>query len=504
MIDFLESIKTKITTDSNYNKAIKSGYRPLNKRQYAAYNNFRPQGAKPIFCYLPYNSLTFSFSGKVYVCSYNRDVILGEYPKNTIKEIWEGEKAQKLRRHMSHNDLEYGCRHCKFFFDKGKFSNIRPLVFDKYYKHTNADHPRVFEFEIDNKCNLECQMCNGEVSSSIRKNRDKLPPIPSPYDDNFVKQLEVYIPTLKEAKFYGGEPFMIPLYYKIWDKVKELNPNLELFVITNGTLWNSNIERLINELNFDIAISIDALDKNKLEKIRKNVVKETLLENINHFSEVCKRKNKHLSLSFTIQKENWDQLPAHIELCNKVDAYAYISYLENPKEYSILELPKHDIITIRNWLDNHSFPSETSKEKHNARCFQDYKNYLDAYLRNEKEARYNDYQFVPEWAEAGDSEILAKENHIVVKPNVTKEDVLNRCKSFLNNNIQYSNYDLEEIMNKLEIVLTYFSESEHSKIFGMIMKADIANSITVIKSKEVEELVKSTEEMLSIVVIDKE
>jgi MoaA/NifB/PqqE/SkfB family radical SAM enzyme len=347
-------------------------------------------------------------------------------------------------------------------------------------------------------------MCNGEVSSSIRKNRDKLPPIPSPYDDNFVEQLTEYIPTLQEAKFYGGEPFMVPLYYKIWEKIRELNPKLELFVITNGTLWNKNIESLINDLNFDVAISIDALDKNKLEKIRKNVVKETLLENINRFSEICRRKNKYLSLSFTIQKENWDQLPAHIELCNSVEAYAYISYLENPKEFSILELPREQIEQIRKWMDEFSFPTNTAKEKHNKRCFDDYKTYLDAYLNNEKESRYNDYQFVPEWADANDAEIFEKENHIRIKPNATKEEFLINCDNFMMLNPDFYKYDLEEIKRKLNAVLNHFDQSEHTRIFGMILKADMANTLKSISENDIPNLVKSTEEMLPLVVIDAE
>lgn len=503
MINLIEEFKTKINADKNYQKAVDSGFRPLNKKQFSKFNKFRPSGAKQIFCYLPFNSLTFSFNGDVYVCSYNRDVVLGQYPENSIKQIWEGKKAEKLRKHMRHNDLEYGCRHCKFFFDKGKFTNLRPLVFDKYYKHTSGDLPRVFEFEIDNKCNLECQMCSGEVSSSIRKNRDKLPPIISPYDDAFVEQLEAYIPTLKEAKFYGGEPFMIPIYYKIWDKIQELNPDLELFVITNGTLWNKNIERLMNELNFDVAISIDALDKTKLEKIRKNVVKETLLENIHKFNAICRRKNKHLSLSFTIQRENWDQLPAHIELCNSIDAFAYISYLENPKQFSIIELPKAEILKIRESLEKFSFPTNSSKEKHNNQCFQDYKAYLDAYLKNDTEARYQDYEFAPEWNGEQDREIQKEDNYIKVKPGASIESFIEKCEKVLENNSQKENYKLDELIDKLRISVENFEGVEKEKVLGMTLKADIIHTLDTLKANSPKELESFARESLPNVVFEK-
>lgn len=393
MIDFLEAIKTSFQLDKKFKEAELNGYHPIDRKLYKQYNAFRPDGAKPIFCYLPYNSLTFSFGGKVHVCSYNRDIELGQYPKDTIDQIWNGAEAKKLRAHMSNNDLSYGCGHCKFFFDKKKFSNLRPLVFDKYYENTAATFPQVLEFELSNECNLECQMCHGEVSSMIRKNRDKLPPLPMVYDDAFVDQLTQYIPHLKEAKFYGGEPFLIPIYYKIWDKVRELNPGLDLFVITNGTHWNNKIEKLINELNFDVAISIDAFDKEKLERIRKNVVYEKLLENIRRFSEICNRKGKHLSLSFTVQKDNWEQLPLVIKFCNEVNAFIYVSYLERPSRFSIADLSRAELQKIRDYMEPISLPRLTSKERHNNKCFEDFKTYLGTYLANEEEKKYSDYEF---------------------------------------------------------------------------------------------------------------
>jgi MoaA/NifB/PqqE/SkfB family radical SAM enzyme len=76
----------------------------------------------------------------------------------------------------------------------------------------------MMELEIENTCNLECVMCIGELSSAIRKNRDKLPPIKSPYNEAFVEQLEEFIPHLKELRFNGGEPFLINSVFRIFEK----------------------------------------------------------------------------------------------------------------------------------------------------------------------------------------------------------------------------------------------------------------------------------------------
>ena len=175
--------------------------------------------------------------------------------------------------------------------------------------------------------------------------------------------------------------------------MRELNPQLELFVITNGTHWNRKIEKLVNELNFDIAVSIDAFEKEKLERIRKNVVYEKLMENIHRFSEICTHKKKHLSLSFTVQKDNWEQLPLIIKLCNEVNAFIYVSYLERPVRFAITDLSKDELIKIRTYMEKFSLPAGTLKEKHNAKCFEDFKHYLDVYIGNNMEKKYRDYEF---------------------------------------------------------------------------------------------------------------
>ncbi|MBK8698395.1 MAG: radical SAM protein [Saprospiraceae bacterium] len=147
---------------------------------------------------------------------------------------------------------------------------------------------------MSNTCNLEDIMCSGQVSSSIRTHRDHLPPLPMPYDDAFVTQLREFIPHLHEAKFYGGEPFLIPIYYQIWEAIAELKPELFMFVITNGTVLNSRVKDLLQKGRFELAVSIDALDKTKLESIRKNVHLETLLEHIDYFSTYSRQHHRPL------------------------------------------------------------------------------------------------------------------------------------------------------------------------------------------------------------------
>ncbi|MCF8463397.1 MAG: radical SAM protein [Flavobacteriales bacterium] len=373
----------------------------------SAYNSFRPEGSKPLFCYVPFNNISFSFKGRVLACAYNQKVELGKYPNQSIHDMWfSSEMGNSLRTHMEHNDLSYGCKHCKYFAEHRKFSGLKPLVFDKYHDYTKVRYPQVMEFELSSTCNFECVMCNGEVSSSIRKNRDQLPALKSPYDEAFVNQLDEFIPYLKEAKFYGGEPLLIPIYFKIWDRMLRLNPAIKIFTITNGSVMNQNVKDILERGNFDIAVSMDSTQKERLESIRKNVNKEQLLENIAYFNDYCKRRKKNLVISFTMMRINWQDFPDMIRFCNDQNAILYVSYLKTPPRFALWNLPAEELRQIREELVGEVFPRGTFVQNNNAQCFDDLLTYLqnaeqDALTRNPSEiisysiTRENPYSTTP-------------------------------------------------------------------------------------------------------------
>ena len=102
-------------------------------------------------------------------------------------------------------------------------------------------------------------MCIGELSSSIRKNRERLPALKNAYDDNFVQQLEEFIPHLKELRFNGGEPFLINEVFKIFEKVEKLNPKLKIVIATNGTVVNYKVNQAKSWYEYSIYLATPSL-----------------------------------------------------------------------------------------------------------------------------------------------------------------------------------------------------------------------------------------------------
>lgn len=58
------------------------------------YNAQRTLSIQHKLCHAPFQSLYFGRDGNVTACCYNRNVILGSYPKQSLLDIWQ-EKLSK-------------------------------------------------------------------------------------------------------------------------------------------------------------------------------------------------------------------------------------------------------------------------------------------------------------------------------------------------------------------------------------------------------------------------
>ncbi len=349
----------------------------LNKKITKEYNLSRKNDPHDSICNAPLTNLYFGHKGKVSACCFNRSHLLGTYPNDSIKKIWNSDSANKLRKLLKANDLSSGCQSCASLITKKNFDGVVARNYDNLPIAKN--HPSKLEFELSNVCNLECQMCFGEFSSSIRKNREKKPPIESPYDSNFVQQLVDYIPHLKSTRFFGGEPFLIDIYYEIWDMIIKLNPSCQIVVQTNGTILNNRVKNLLSKGNFKISLSIDSFEKKTYETIRVNAKYETVMENLLYFNNYCKNQNLNLGISVCPTTLNWEELPSIIETCNDLKAFVFFNTVWHPKELSLSHLPSEKLYEINSRLAEFQFPEETIVEKNNLQHYNDFNNLINGW-----------------------------------------------------------------------------------------------------------------------------
>ncbi len=321
------------------------------------------------FCHAPFRSLFFGLKGNVMTCCYNKVHILGNIQQQSIREIWEGEKAQQIRASLNLNELKYGCQNCSLILESGNFESSPTRVYDKLEEHTR--YPSRMEFELDNTCNLECIMCNGESSSAIRERRERRPPILSPYGKDFIGQLDEFIPHLQNCTFLGGEPFLIPVYFEIWERMAAINPAIEISIQTNGTILNSRVKKILESLNFNITISLDSVVDETYSAIRVNSTLSRVKENIAYFAEYCKARNKGMSISFCVMPQNRFELHDIVQFCNQVGAHVFFNTVFFPPECSLMNLSATEKEEVVVFMESHKPKAETTLEKGNLNKYLD-------------------------------------------------------------------------------------------------------------------------------------
>lgn len=320
-------------------------YRSISKALIKEHNRNRPKEKHHYICHAPFESLRFNQSGIATVCCFNREHSLGIYPKDALRSIWFGEKAKNLREHIKHRDLGLGCFYCKHQIENREFSSVKTAMYDHLPLKEHL-YPQQMEFELHNICNLECIMCSGQNSSSIRKNRDKLPNWESPYNEAFVEQLEEFLPYLRQASFIGGEPFLIDIYYTIWDRIAAVSPKMDINVTTNGTILNNRVKEVLKRGDFSFSISLESIRNDTYAKIRVNGKCDELLKNIEYFIQYCKERGTGLCIWVCPVRQNWQEIPEIIEYFNVREIPVYLHTVWFPPYLALWNLSSKELQEI--------------------------------------------------------------------------------------------------------------------------------------------------------------
>ena len=368
------------------------------------------------FCHAPFNNLFFGNRGTVMACCANKTHVLGSFPEQSIKEIWQGEKANELRLAVQKGDYTKGCMGCGILYQNGNYSSMPSTAYDNH-PTGNTDWPKRFEFEITNTCNLECVMCTGEYSSSIRERRERKPPLYDPYDGKFIEQLKPFIPHLYSARFIGGEPFLIPRYFDIWEMMMEMNPAIQIFIQTNGTILNTRVKRLLEKLQVSISVSIDSLQPETYELIRVNGNLPQTLGNITFLSNYCREKQTQFSLSFCPMVNNWKEIPDMISFANKHNATVFYNTVYYPAHLSLKNLPKENLLEVVEFLEASIPAAGNELEIQNLKTYNDQIREIKAFYRNANVKDYSKNSSV-----TFDGYLLRMHQYVYAKPELTEKE----------------------------------------------------------------------------------
>lgn len=195
-------------------------------------------------------------------------------------------------------------------------------------------YPSFLVFEVTQKCNSRCKMCN--LWKKSPENELNLSEISELFSDSFFK-------SVKWINLTGGEPFLRDDFEDIVEVIIDKFPKLKtISIATNGYLTNKierTIKRVLNELDAEtfisITISIDGL-KETHDEIR-GVLKAfdraiMTLESLSKFD----YKNFSAGAQITVSKLNASELSQTYELLRRYTDHINItpamisdSYFEN-------------------------------------------------------------------------------------------------------------------------------------------------------------------------------
>ena len=271
------------------------------------------------FCMLPWMHLHAFPDGRAYPCCFALDKLhVGNVNKQSMEEVFNGDKMKQMRLNMLANKRSSECVKCYDQEDSGFFS-LR-LSSNKHFGHnismtenTKSDGTADFiikywDIRFSNLCNMACRSCGTWFSSNWYEDHKKLTGAPPNHAkimkagrsgndiwDQLLKQFE----HVEQFYFAGGEPIIMEEHLRI---LKELDKRKMYHV---RLIYNSNFSKShfkgtdIFELwnKFDsvsIGASLDA-EGPRAELMRKGTVWKDILENRKRMLEVCPQVDFYIS-----------------------------------------------------------------------------------------------------------------------------------------------------------------------------------------------------------------
>jgi MoaA/NifB/PqqE/SkfB family radical SAM enzyme len=344
----------------------------MERLAFEAYDKTRNFAGKAVrsLCYAPFTTLYFDTRGDVRVCCHNWKHTVGNILRDNVDDMWRGEKIRELRRALADYTFGPGCDFCYFQTEGGNFANAAMGRFEWFpVPSESPEWPQQMEFSISNACNLECIMCEGQYSSAIRAHREKLPPLPRLYSNEFLESLRKYLPHLRNMKFLGGEPFLVVEYFRLWDMMVEDGHPVRSMVSTNGTQYNRRIEALMDKIPFCFGVSMDGCTRETVETIRAGANYDELIANARRFRDYARQRGTAFSLTFCLMRQNWHEFGDFCLMADEWDCSVYVNTVLKPPQFGIYTMDRGDMRAVLDGMESQVARLDASLRRNRAVWF---------------------------------------------------------------------------------------------------------------------------------------
>jgi len=289
--------------------------------------------------------MEFHPSGDVQICCANALYPVGNVRRSSLDEIWDGPRVRAIRDALAVGDMSLGCSVCRYRLTFGHGDLARDYYDNFPVQEPDADGrrwPYSLQFSLHNTCNLECVMCGADRSSKIRSRRTDLAPLPHAYGDEFFEQLVPYLEHAGAVDFSGGEPFMVKEHQRIWDLLAPMAVRPLFSLTTNGTVWNDTVERVLDEFDVHVAVSVDGMQPSTFEQIRVGASFDAVMANVERFRAYTSDRGTVMTMSWSLVRSNWRELGAAARFCDDRGIDLKVQTVIEP-EFGVQRLPTDEL-----------------------------------------------------------------------------------------------------------------------------------------------------------------
>jgi len=235
------------------------------------------------------------------------------------------EEYNELRKKNSSGLKIDGCQKCYYEESIGAYS-LRNWFNDNY----ESDYVTLEFLEIgfDNICNLTCDGCSPNFSSSWAKKLNLEKTVRTTHEIKSVPH------TVNKVLFLGGEPLMTSRHLKLLNKILN-KEHVTIEYNTNGTflLDDATVNELKKFKHVKFTVSIDGFGELN-DKVRNGSKWNDIIKFINQ----VKQLNFELEINSVIHKNNWHGIKDLAEFNNGLGVDWYCRILTYPPHLDIINL----------------------------------------------------------------------------------------------------------------------------------------------------------------------
>jgi len=313
--------------------------------------------------------------------------------KSTLREIYDSEYMQDLRRQFRQGKKPQTCNRCWEEEDAGRTSKrihsqvrLKELYQQVDWTNDRPDQLWFVDLKLGNICNLKCRICGSWSSSKwaeeemnyLPKTVDKKTHIAYTWlkqgqwprkTETFWDDLRSLLPNIRYFEFTGGEPWLIQEHIDLLKFAVETgaSQHIDIHYNTNATQWPDDLVGVWKHFGrVDIAFSIDNVgERFEYERFPANWAKANEIVDAVHDLQKT-NTNITTQLCFTLNIQNVYYLD---ELLNWADTKGfgnvYFNMLHSPSRMSIQSMTPRAQELVINKLQGIKWRPEYQREVDN-------------------------------------------------------------------------------------------------------------------------------------------